>query len=167
MRFLRIAARVAAGPISPPVAAEMDTDHKQRRDWISKWFEESKTPPEDIPGLIEWITGEKTELDKLDDESIDVLYAKLRDEGNLEPLPVDCNADLDHPCDADVDANGERTGCPGCKSSMEEAQREYGRMRPDQHEDMRRQTDPEYGHRRQQEDDDELRDAGRGHLVKE
>ncbi len=143
------------------VTKSMDGDQERRKDWITKWFEQSKTPPEDQLGLIKWITKEDVGLDALDDEAIDVLYAKLRDEEDMEPLPVECNADEGHPCDADVDKNGEKTGCPACREHAEEMHAWYKGLRPDQHEEMRMQTDPEYAHQRQQELDEELRDAGR------
>jgi hypothetical protein len=66
---------------------------------------------------------------------------------------IPCNADLDHPCDAD---DGEP--CPRCVEEFEYWRREYER------------TPAEY--RRldiascKEELDQELRDAGRGHLVR-
>ena len=32
---------------------------------------------------------------------------------------INCNADLDHPCDAGLDLNGESEPCDSCKADME------------------------------------------------
>jgi hypothetical protein len=63
-----------------------------------------------------------------------------------------CNADLGHPCDAD---DGEP--CPRCAESEREWQREWDRT-PESVRRLEMMT--------QEELNQELRDAGRGHLVR-
>jgi len=60
---------------------------------------------------------------------------------------VECNADLDHPCDAD---DGEP--CRGCKDEHEYWEKQYKRSSP-----LERMTDDEY--------ERDMIDAGRGHLL--
>jgi len=63
----------------------------------------------------------------------------------------ECNADLDHPCDAD---DGE--ACSSCKADEAYWRREYART-PESMRRLERMTKEEL--------DQELRDAGRSHLI--
>lgn len=65
---------------------------------------------------------------------------------------IDCNADLGHPCDAD---DGEP--CPRCKEYEAYWEREWNRT-PESVRRLETMSKEEF--------DQELRDAGRGHLVR-
>jgi hypothetical protein len=74
---------------------------------------------------------------------------------------IECNADLDHPCDAD-----DGDPCPSCKETMAYYRALYEHARPDEREDARAARDPEFAHAREEAFNEELRDAGRGHLIR-